>query len=137
MKKFLAFFMSCILLFSISGCTKAQTNPSSPQNSGTATGGEKESMTLLYSLSDSFNPYEALTDQNRQICRLIFEPLIKTDNEFNAVFALAKDARVEGNICTVTLKTALFSDGSQVTAEDVVYSFKAATAAKGVYAAKL
>lgn len=137
MKKFLAFFMSCMLIFSVSGCTKAQTNPSNEQDDGTFAADEKSSITLLYSLSDSFNPYEAITDQNRQICRLIFEPLVKTDNEFNAVLALAKEAKVEGNICTVTLKSAVFSDGSLVTADDVVYSFKAAMAAKGIYAAKL
>ncbi len=137
MKKFLAILMSAVLLILLVGCANGDTNsPSNDKGSNTASG-KKESITLLYSLSDSFNPYESITDQNREITKLIFEPLIRIDNEFNAVLALAKDVKIEGTVCTVTLKNVSFSDGSALTADDVVYSCKAAQASSGLYASKL
>ena len=117
--------MSAVILFTLVGCAKGDSNsPTADKGSNTASG-KKESITLLYSLSDSFNPYESITDQNREITKLIFEPLVRVDNEFNAVLALAKDVKIEGAVCTVTLKNVSFSDGSTLTSDDVVYSCKA------------
>ena len=137
MKKFLAVIMSAVILFTLVGCAKGDSNsPTADKGSNTASG-KKESITLLYSLSDSFNPYESITDQNREITKLIFEPLIRIDNEFNVVLALAKDVKIEGAVCTVTLKNVSFSDGSTLTSDDVVYSCKAAQASNSIYKSKL
>ncbi len=136
MKKVSAFLMAVILMISV-GCAKGENNLQNGDKGETAQIGKKDSVTLLYSLSDSFNPYEAITDQNRQITKLLFEPLVKIDNEFNAVLCLAKDVKIEGTTCTVTLKNVSFSDGSRLTADDVVYSCKAAQESGGIYASKL
>ncbi len=135
MKKILSFLMVLVLVFLLCACGKNQGGSS--QKDEESKKNQKGSITLLYSTSDSFNPYESITDQNRQITKLIFEPLVKTDNNFNAVLCLAKRVKIEGAVCTVTLKNAVFSDGSTVTADDVVYSYKAAVASKGLHAAKL
>ncbi len=97
----------------------------------------KDYMTLLYSSSDSFNPYELKTDVNRQICMLLYEPLVKIDNEFNAVNAVAKSVEVLGNVCTVKLNDVIFSDGSKLTSDDVVHSFNLAKASQTDYGKKL
>ncbi len=137
MKKFLAVIMAAVVIFSLVGCANGDNSHQSNDKGSNTASGKKESITLLYSLSDSFNPYESITDQNREIARLIFEPLVRVDNEFNVILALAKNVKVEGNVCTVNIKNVNFSDGSPLTADDVVYSCKAALASSSIYKSKL
>lgn len=123
----------------LTGC-RGNTHPISssdmPQISG-AVSSERDFITLLYSSSDTFDPYTAATDANRQLCKLLYEPLVKLDNEFNAVYRLAQDVLQEGNVFRVKLKSVSFSDGSPLTAEDVVYSFNLAKSSATEYAYKL
>ena len=128
--------MVLVLCFWVSACAKTQSG-GSVQKGESVDANKRDTITLLYSTSDSFNPYESITDQNRRITKLIFEPLVKIDDNFNAVLCLAKDIKVEGASCTVTLRSAQFSDGSTLTADDVVYSFKAAKASKSLYGTRL
>ncbi len=136
MKKIISVFMVLVLCFMMCACAQKQGGET-PQKGESTVVKQKKSITLLYSTSDSFNPYESITDQNRRIAKLIFEPLVKIDNNFNAVLCLAKEVKIEGTVCTVTLRSAQFSDGSTLTADDVVYSFKAARASKSLYASRL
>lgn len=128
--------MVLVLCFLVSACAK-NDGGQTPSKGESVTVNKKDTITLLYSTSDSFNPYESITDQNRRITKLIFEPLVKIDDNFNAVLCLAKDIKLEGTVCTVTLRTAQFSDGSTLTADDVVYSYKAAKESKSLYASRL
>ncbi len=137
MKKFLAFLMAGVLLLSLSACKNGDENPQNPQSNNSGQQIKNEYVTLLYSTSDSFNPYEAITDQNRQLSKLLFEPLVSLDNEFNAVQVLAKNIVTEGTVCTVTLKNVTFSDGTPLTAGDVVYSYNIAKKSSSIYASKL
>lgn len=123
----------------LSGC-RGNVNPLSssdmPQTS-VVTSAERNSITLLYSSSDSFNPYTATTDANRQLCKLLYEPLVKLDNEYNVTYCLAQRVEHEGNVCRVTLKNTRFSDGSPLSADDVVYSFNLAKSSSTEYEYKL
>lgn len=120
------------------GCRKNQSDASSGGKTGVSSDTSvRDYITLLYSSSDTFNPYTAATDINRQLCRLMYEPLVKLDNDFNAVNCLAESITLDGTTCTVTLKDAVFSDGSAITADDAVYSFGAAKNSKTEYAYKL
>ena len=137
MKKILSILLVFVLVIILGACTKNEGGGSSQKGENGSKPQEVKTITLLYSTSDSFNPYESITDQNRQIAKLLFEPLVKIDNEFNTVMCLAQDIKNEGTTCTVTLKTVSFSDGTMLTADDVVYSYKAAVEANGLYASKL
>lgn len=128
--------MVLVFCFIMCACAKKPSG-TTPQKGENTVVNKRETITLLYSTSDSFNPYESITDQNRRITKLIFEPLVKIDDNFNAVLCLAKEVKTEGTVCTVTLRSAQFSDGSILTADDVVYSFKAAKASKSLYASHL
>ncbi len=136
MKKIISIIMVLVLCFMVCGCTKKQGSEA-PQKGQSVTANKRDTITLLYSMSDSFNPYESITDQNRRITKLIFEPLVKIDDNFKAVLCLAKEVKVEGTVCTVALRSAQFSDGSTLTADDVVYSFNAAKASKSIYTSRL
>ena len=82
--------------------------------------------TLSYSGTDKIDPYEAVTKYNREICSLLFDSLLVLDSDFNPVYRLAQEITSEDKTYKITLKSALFTDGSQVTAEDVAYSLKKA-----------
>ncbi len=135
-KKITSILLVIAILFSLSACGSEKVNK---QNSEIKvdTAETKKTITLLYSAADGFNPYKAKTETNRNLLKLVYEPLVKLDNEFGAVYTVAKAVTVKGKTCTVTLKDTSFSDGSSLTATDVVYSFNLAKKSKTGYASKL
>ena len=136
-KKILAFVLASVLLFSVCGCKDKPENSGSSVESGQVSTKSRDYLNLLYSAADSFNPYTAKTDINRQLCQLIFEPLLVLDNEFKPEYKIASSVEIKDTTCTVKLKSTRFSDGSILTAEDVVYSCNLARNTAGKYAASL
>lgn len=136
-KKTTAIIIAAMLLL-LSGCRGNTDSTSSSFPTDTVNASSKRDyITLLYSASDTFDPYTATTDANRQLCKLIYEPLVKLDNEFNVNYGLAEKVELKDKVCTVTLKDLSFSDGSPLTEEDVVYSFNLAKKSSTEYAYKL
>ncbi len=122
MKKIISFILVFVLTFLLCGCSGGNTSSEISQTSNDNKS-YRDNMTLLYSAADTFNPYTAKTEINRQLCKLLYEPLVKTDNEFNLVYSLASSVEIIKDVCTVKLKNAKFSDGTKLTANDVVYSY--------------
>ncbi len=137
MKKAICFVLMLCMLLSLAGCKDAQAGGSAyePDEQGAASGGK--TINLLYSYGDTFNPYTAVTSSNRQLSLLLFDPLVKIDNEFNVSYCLASSVELEGKVCTVKLRSAMFSDGTYVTADDVVYTYNYARESDSDYAAQL
>lgn len=128
MKKVICLMLSLALIFCFCGCRQNPTDISSsdnPQIELLPTNNNK-TVSLLYSYSDSFNPYTANTAANRQIASLLYDSLIKTDNNFEPIMVLAQTVEIKDKTCTVKLRDAFFTDGSKVTADDVVYSYNVA-----------
>ena len=139
MKKVIAFLMITALILTLCGCDKSGTAPNKV-SSGSSTSEKEEyekSITLLYSKADTFNPYTAKTEINRQLCKLLYEPLVKTDDNFEPHNSIAKSVKISKDVCTVVLKDVKFSDGTRLTADDVVYSYKLAKKSKTAYKNKL
>lgn len=136
MKKIISLLIVLVLFFSMSGCRESE-NTASEYIQSESEKTERKYITLLYSASDTFNPYDAKTDINRQLCRLLYESLVKLDNEFNAVYSIAESVKTTKKTCTVKIKDTVFSDGSKLTADDVVYSYKLAKKSLTAYGEKL
>lgn len=122
-KKLLVLLLSISLILLTAckgGSVSTPSNESQGENAQTLQA--SKSLQLLYCENDTINPYKTINKANAEIAQLIYEPLVKLDNNFKPVFALAKSVDIKNNICTVTLKDALFFDGSKVTADDVVFS---------------
>ena len=90
--------------------------------------GEPRSQTSLLlpvDIDDSLSPYAAQSDMNLSITSLLFDPLFVTDNTFAVHPCLAKSINeAGGGEYLVTLRDDVaFSDGTALTAADVVYSF--------------
>ena len=134
-KKVIALLLAVFLCFNLAACKG--NSSAGAQGDNQASGVNNAKINIAYNAADSFNPYTCKTVLNRNLSTLIYEPLIKVDSSFNTVNVLASGYSVNGNVLTVSLKNANFSDGSPVLADDVVYSFNLAKASGGVYAAKL
>ena len=64
-----------VMLLVLSGCRGNTDSTSSALNTdivSVSTFG-RDYITLLYSASDTFDPYTAKTEANRQLCKLIYE----------------------------------------------------------------
>lgn len=83
-------------------------------------------LNLAYTKSDTLNPYSTTTTANLQILSLIYDGLYKLDKAYEPVPVIAKSAIVSGTTVNVTLNNVSFSDGTAVTASDVVKSFDSA-----------
>ena len=79
---------------------------------------------LPYLRSDSLNPYDAEQEINRNLTLLLYDSLFTIDNSFKAVPQIAESYTSDDKSLTVKIKSGLtFTDGSALTASDVVYSF--------------
>ena len=125
-KRFLAIVLVGIMLFSAVGCSSDGTSSDTSSSSTVPEAQPTPEVTLLYSASDSLNPYKAETSLNRQLSLLMYDPLVKLDSRLQPQYHLAKSVEFDGKDYVITLKDAVFSDGSAVTANDVVFSLKLA-----------
>ncbi len=128
MKRIICLFLILCLALCLVSCKEAaKNNTSSSTISKEPSQTKKESsLELLYSYGDSLNPYLSKTTLNRQISSLLFDGLVKVNNNFEPVFVLAESVKIDKNICTVNLRDAVFTDSSAVTADDVIYSYNLA-----------
>ena len=114
-KRIMACVLCVALALGIAACSKKT------QNAPVAAGGKE--FTLPFVSSDSVNPYTCKDEGNRLLCKLIYEPLFCVNTKKELIHVLAEKFIVEDNTITVTLKQVLFSDGSELSSDDVVYSF--------------
>ncbi len=137
MKRFTVFVLSLLMIFGLSGCTSVKDNSSSDISLTEEEASARGYVNMLCCYADSFNPYTASSEINRNLSRLIFDPLIKLDNDYEVIYCLAEDVALDGTVCTVKLKNTVFTDGSPLTAADVVYSYNLARASSTIYASNL
>lgn len=130
MKKTIILLFTLIYILSfICGCNKSSENCVSSNSSATSVETGKvaaETIRLLYSSKDSLDPYVCVTEQNANLSQFIFDPLLILNNQYEIEYRLAESVTVTENSCTIKLRNAKFSDGSTVTADDVVFSFEKA-----------
>lgn len=99
--------------------------------------GTAAAVTLPFSAKDVLNPYTAKTKQNQELSRLLYDPLIQVNESFEPELFLAASAEQTGKTIRIRLTKASFTDGSPVTADDVIYSLKQACAEGSNYRSKL
>lgn len=87
----------------------------------------EQTITLGYSEKDSLNPFFSSTTLNTSLIDLVYERLYKLDSTFTPVPVIASFANTAGTELKVNIRSDLyFSDNSNITAYDVVYSFNQA-----------
>jgi len=110
----------CIaLVLSLFGCSKDDGKPVVKIDPGI----DKIGYTIPYLRTDSLNPYTAETELNRSLITLMYDSLFSVDNSFKAVEQIAESYTLKDNKISVKLKAVKFTDGTVVSAQDVVASF--------------
>lgn len=124
----LAFLISCLASCSSKPITSNESGKEVTSSEASNEAVNTENIfSLPYFSSDSLNPYSAKQSVNFYMGTLLYDPLFKLDNSFKPIGIIAEKYEIDANKCTVTLKKGLkFSDGSAITAADVVASFKTA-----------
>lgn len=135
-KKALCVIEICALLV-LCACGKTTSSNGNSQPTAPDSGSTVDTLSLLYSGSDSLNPYKAETTLNRRITTLMFDSLVRLDSTYQPQYVLAETFDMNGKECVVTLKNAVFSDGTPVTADDVVFSVKLAKESELIYKEQL
>lgn len=121
LRKIICILLSLLMLFLI-GCGKQKDKNADKNNNDKNPTVSLYEMQLLFCENDTLNPYKTISKLNLELGLLLFEPLLTVDDNFETVNRLASSVSLEGNTCTVTLRNAVFSDATKVTADDVVYS---------------
>lgn len=89
--------------------------------------GVLDELALVYYEDMDQNPITTQNSYNHELLKLVYSPLIMLGSDFEPECVLAESFEVTDDAVTVRLREGLkFSDGSAVTASDVVKSFNAA-----------
>ncbi|WP_343252358.1 ABC transporter substrate-binding protein [Ligaoa zhengdingensis] len=129
MKRFLALLLALAALF-CSGCMPLeppnasqdepqQSQPQEPTESAPAF----DRLKIAYNSANPLEPYSASSTMNLNLIPLMYDPLVKLDQNYEVHKVLAEEIRMTGDQCIVTVRSGVtFSDGAPLTADDVVYS---------------
>lgn len=135
MKRIGALLLSAALL--LSGCGAGGGDPYVPTGDGlyqedapvtNQTQITKEQMIIPYDSTKPLNPYQCNEPNNKAILSLMYQGLFALDQDYETWPILCQSYQVSWDMktYTFTLTDATFSDGTAVTAQDVVASLKAA-----------
>ncbi|MBQ8910355.1 MAG: ABC transporter substrate-binding protein [Oscillospiraceae bacterium] len=127
----------CILIsvFLLSACG-SQEDPYVPTGNAlgeeavppSATEQQDQSLTLTYYREESLNPLSCSDFTNRTIMPLLYQGLFAVNRDYEVEPILCKNYRISPDMKTYTfyVEAATFSDGSQLTAQDVAATLQAA-----------
>lgn len=108
--------------------TTASGEETAVSESQQTTGGTGR-LSLPYVKGDSLNPFSAKSLPNQLLSTVLYDSLYAVDAALSPQPFLASSGSVSGTQVRVALKSGLvFSDGSSLSASDVVYSFEKAAA---------
>lgn len=124
-KRFICIGLASLMLF-LTGCGDKDISSGENKPQGSAPTVSSYELQLLYCANDTMNPYKTISKLNAELGLLMFDSLVKYNNEFETVYSLASNIKAEDKVYTVTLKNASFTDGTKLTANDVVYSYQLA-----------
>ncbi len=129
MKRWVAILCCTVLLCCLlAGCNKTPAALSSALSGDAAADTPAADMlALAFNKEDTLDPFSAKTQLNICLSTLLYNSLVTLDADFMPQNAMATVEQTDTTHIKATLKANLqFSDGSAVTAADVVYSFNQA-----------
>ena len=124
--------VALLVLSMFAACAKnpEAADPGNPQvNEEETVPNVKDDITLITVLNtESFDPYSG-ANQDKTVLRLMFDTLFNYDENGNIIPCLAESWEDDGMTLTIKLREdVMFTDGSPLTADDVVYAFECYTA---------
>ena len=104
-----------------------QTKPTQPEQTQPEGGGSGAvEFTLAYYPKEGFNPYLCTSFNNRMLFSLLYQSLFVMNSSYEVEPQLCSAVTVSEDLSvyTIELEPAVFSDGTPLTAEDVVASLQ-------------
>ncbi|MBQ4207139.1 MAG: hypothetical protein II621_02415 [Clostridia bacterium] len=135
MKRLLSLLLCLVLLCGLAACGKQpEDDPTAPTETTdettepvSADKAARRMITLPYTAADALNPFQTKSTMNRDIDTLLYDSLVRLDENFAPVPSLAADVTQNGLTITVTLREDVrFTSGELLHPRDVVYSFQCA-----------
>ena len=140
-RRMLSWGLAVALVLASAGCgAKTPADPTDVSQTEPTSEGTQiryNDLRLAYARGDQLDPFQAKTTVNRLLTTLLYDSLFVTDEHFEAKPLLAKEYTTDGLSVTVSLNADIrFTDGTPMTAADVLYSFDLAKEADA-YKARL
>lgn len=133
MKKALSLLLCLFVILSVfTSCKKEEVTEDETETTVIENEEQEKEFTvsLGYYSHESLNPFSTESRTNKNISTLLYDSLFKVESDYEATEELAAGFEYEDGDLIVYLKEdILFTDGSTVSAEDVVYSFNQAKSA--------
>lgn len=131
-KRLMALFCALLAVLAlVTGCSLPLKEPSPAENAPAESASSAETIAAIdtlkiaYNNTDSLNPYLATGTMNLNVVPLLYDPLVKLDEQYAVHNVLAEKIDLTPEQCTVTLrKDVSFTNGVRLNAADVVYSAK-------------
>lgn len=124
MKKTAALILILSIIFTaFCGCDGTIAPADEPVIVSNLSNTKEGTLKLAYSKADMLDPFTSTMTANLQILSLVYDGLYKLDKSYEPIPVIASSAIISDSSVNVTLSSAKFSDGSTITADDVVYSF--------------
>lgn len=128
---FLIFLCFVLLLSSLCACSPKEPSPqttvpeeTTAEEEQTTAQNVERNVVLGYYAASSLNPFKTKSRANISLDALLFDSLFTVDEKYDAIGSIASSIEIEEKKVTVSLKSGLtFSDGSELGASDVAYSF--------------
>lgn len=136
MKRFLYLLLVAALILSFCSCGNNEESDVTGNQLEETESNINYTMKLAYSRNDSLNPFYGKTVINNQIDTLVYDGLVKLDSSYKPKPEIADSFVVNNNMVTVVLGDSVFSDGTSITANDIIDSFTRAKISD-VYAGRL
>ena len=127
MKKTFLTIVAFLIAISLVGCSPSNNDQINNESESNV---NRNHITLAYCFNDVVNPYKAKTEINQKLSHLLFDSLVEINENFCVEYQLADNISISNRICKVFLKDTTFSDGSNLTASDVIYSAELAKESK-------
>lgn len=127
LKKIMASLLCLAVLFSLCSCKEVQTVIDTlgiGDKENFDPGIDRADFSVPYLRTDSLNPYKATETMNKYIVKLLYDSLFTVNEHFEVQNQIAQSYSLAEKKLSVYLKSGLtFTDGTAITANDVVYSF--------------
>lgn len=122
-KKIISLMLVCVTVAAIF-CSCAKTDKDKDNTTYTDKGNAKiVKISLPYSSSDSLNPYFAQGNENLALSYIFCRPLFTVKSNYSSEPIVADSFSIREDRIDISINPMMFSDGSAVTADDIVYSF--------------
>ncbi|MBR5543210.1 MAG: ABC transporter substrate-binding protein [Oscillospiraceae bacterium] len=136
MKKLLFFILALSLI--LSACELSEIENDIIESESETIETHNKSFGVAFASSESMDPYTTKSNLNFELMGLICEPLFSLSETFEAYPVLCESYTYENRTYSFKIRDGVtFSDGSTMTADDVVYSLRAASEQGSFFASRL